>query len=195
MVSPVSVRSRAIAERDAGGEEHPAAGGEQRPLHLGQPELRLRRRHHDVAAEEQLEPAGHRGGVGGADDGHADLALHEAPEDRLALLLLLRRVAVAGREGAQVHAGGERPVALPVSTTARTPGSASASARAMPRSPISSGLKALRASGRLRRRTSTAPCCCARARVRCRSSTGASHVSRPFENPTTEKRKRGSPLS
>ena len=62
--SPVSVISSAIAERDPRPEERAAARREQAALHLGQPELAPRDEATiDVAAEQQLEAAGHRRAV------------------------------------------------------------------------------------------------------------------------------------
>ena len=48
---------------------------------------------------------------------------------------------------------------VPVRITQRTSGSVSAATRAAPRAPMSSAFSALRASGRFRRSTRTAPCC------------------------------------
>ena len=145
------------AQRDPRPEERAAAGREQAALHLGQPELRLGRGDDHVAPEEQLEPAGHRGGVRSTDQRHGDVALRQAEERACRVVLAELRPATRGK-GTQVHAraegavsrAGERP----------RPGSPGRPRRRRSRRPIPrmiSGVRALRASGRFKRAMSTDP--------------------------------------
>ena len=97
------------AQRDPRPEERAAAGREQAALHLGQPELRLGRGDDHVAPEEQLEPAGHRGGVRSTDQRHGDVALRQAEERACRVVLAELRPATRGK-GTQVHARGEGAV-------------------------------------------------------------------------------------
>ena len=105
----MSVSSSAIGQRDPRAEEGPISPRKQPALDLGQPELRLRRGDDHVAPEEQLEAAGERRGVRGADHRDDDLALHQTLEG-------VHHVAVDGTllaagEAAQVHTRAESPVA------------------------------------------------------------------------------------
>ena len=115
----------------------------------GKPELRVCRSDDDVAAEQQLEPAGERAAVRRADDGHRDVAVeqpHVVGRDHRAVL---GRRHVVARVGPQVHARAERAVAGAGDDDA--PGSRGRTRRRRPsiRSRRSSARSsALRASGR-----------------------------------------------
>jgi acyl-CoA synthetase (AMP-forming)/AMP-acid ligase II len=104
-----------LGQRDTACEVHAAARGEQRSLHLGQPELRVLGDHGEIAREHQLEAAGQGGRLGGAD--HRLIAAagagREAAERRKPLPLRIVGLASARREGPQVHARAERPVPGP----------------------------------------------------------------------------------
>ena len=74
MLRPVRVSSSATPSGIRWPSIMPLPPGEQAPLHLGQPERGVGRGHDHVAAEQQLEPAGHGGGVGGADERDRELS-------------------------------------------------------------------------------------------------------------------------
>ena len=156
MESPVSVSSSATASGMRVLMNTPPPGGEEPALDLGHTEGGRLRGHDDIAAQQQLEPAGHRGGVRRADDGHArSLPMVKRTKPRMASGLPPMPPEPPSAKPRRSMPAQKARSPVPVSTTARTSGSFSASSMARPMALSSSGFNALRASGRLSRRICT----------------------------------------